>query len=88
MPLDESLLKFVRRQGQRLIAQCPACAEVGRDQDGRNHPVLSADDRFGCVAHPGDREHRQRILAIAGDRRRRHLDLDLPLHRLIRFTQT
>lgn len=49
-------------QGDRLVGQCPACAEDGGDSLG-NHLVVFPDGRFGCVKHQGDegREHRSRI---------------------------
>lgn len=67
----------LRKIGQKMVGQCPACAEVGGDKQ-RNHLVIQADGRFGCVIHPGisGKEHRQRIFQLIGDRNgkgRQHL---------------
>src|SRR5262249_47462958 len=47
------------------------CAEAGQDQT-RNHLIIQADGRFGCVVYPSDspdaREHRKRIFALCGNR--------------------
>ena len=59
----------LRKVGSKLIGQCPACAEVGGDKQ-RNHLVVQADGRFGCVIHPGSsgKAHRQRIFQLIGDK--------------------
>jgi hypothetical protein len=71
MSLEISKLDHVRKRGGKITAQCPACAEAGHDQT-RDHLVIQADGRFGCVVYPGDspdaREHRKRIFALCGDR--------------------
>jgi hypothetical protein len=71
MSLDVSKLKNVRVHGDKTTARCPACAEAGQDQT-RNHLVIQADGRFGCVVYPGDSAdasaHRKRIFALCGDR--------------------
>lgn len=87
MPLDPSLLRWVRHVGDRIVAQCPACADTGGDQHGKNHLVVWSDGRFACVAHPGDREHRRRIWELAGDRRARPPVLNLPLRTLLRLAR-
>jgi len=48
-------------------ARCPACAEKGQDKKGE-HLRIAADGKFGCCVFPGDREHRKRIYALAGER--------------------
>lgn len=76
----------LRKVGGKMVGQCPACAEVGGDKQ-RNHLVIQADGRFGCVIHPGTqgREHRRRIFQLIGDKSgsgRQHLPatpLDLSL---------
>jgi len=76
MSLDVSKLENVRKSGRKTTARCPACAEAGHDQT-RNHLIVGADGRFGCVVHPGDspgaREHRKRIFALCGTREIRPL---------------
>jgi len=59
----------LRKIGSKLIGQCPACAEEGGDKQ-RNHLVIQADGRFGCVIHPGasGKAHRQRIFQLIGDK--------------------
>lgn len=67
MSLDRSKLRNLRELGSGgCQAQCPACAEAGQDKKGE-HLRMSADGRFGCCVFPGDREHRRRIFALAGD---------------------
>jgi hypothetical protein len=71
MSLDISKLEHVRTRGEKTTARCPACADAGHDQT-RNHLIIQADGRFGCVVYPGDspdaREHRKRIFALCGNR--------------------
>src|SRR5262249_40188536 len=70
MSLDISKLKNVRTRGDKTIASCPACAELGQDRTCE-HLFVNADGRFGCVVCSGDgpeaREHRRRIFALCGD---------------------
>lgn len=64
--INISKLERVHRQPSgKVIARCPACAEVEGDRTG-NHLVVFPDGKFGCVAHAGDSEHRRRIFALAG----------------------
>lgn len=64
--LDISKLEKVRRQASgKVVARCPACAEEDSDRTG-NHLVIFPDGKYGCVAHPGDSEHRRRIFAFVG----------------------
>jgi len=71
MSLDISKLENVHTRGDKKTARCPACAEAGHDQT-RNHLVIQADGRFGCVVYPGGspdaRAHRRRIFALCGCR--------------------
>jgi len=71
MSLDISRLENARKHRGKITAQCPACAEIGHDQT-RNHLVVQADGRFGCVIYAGDsmdaRAHRKRIFALCGNR--------------------
>ena len=66
MSLDRPKLQMVRELGNGgWQAQCPACAESGQDRKGE-HLRLYPDGKFGCCVFPGDREHRKRIFALAG----------------------
>ena len=69
MSLDITKLEHVRACGEKITSRCPACAETGHDQT-RNHLIIHADGRFGCVIYPGDspdaRAHRKRIFALCG----------------------
>src|ERR1041384_347553 len=64
------LEKVVELAGGAKRARCPACAEGGNDKAGE-HLRIYPDGKFGCCVFPGDREHRKRIFALAGDRTER-----------------
>ena len=67
MSLDRTKLQKVRDLANGgLQAQCPACAEVGQDRKGE-HLRISPEGKFGCCVFPGDRKHRSRIFALAGE---------------------
>ena len=67
MSLDRAKLQKVRDLGNGgWQAQCPACSEAGQDSTGE-HLRISPEGKFGCCVFPGDREHRRRIFALAGD---------------------
>jgi len=68
MSLDLSKLESVRERGGRTIAACPACREVGADKRGE-HLVIYDGGAFACVANAGEagREHRRRIMQLAGE---------------------
>lgn len=68
--LNHDKLISLRMRGGKLIAQCPACAEDGGDR-GQEHLFIAEDERFGCVANPGDHAHRRHIFALVGDREER-----------------
>lgn len=63
----------LRKQGGKMVGQCPACAEQGGDKQ-RNHLIIQPDGRFGCVVHPGaqGKEHRKRIFQLIGDKNANH----------------
>lgn len=69
MSIDLSQLQNVRRNGNKTIAQCPACAEMGQDKKG-NHLVISGDGKFACVMFQGasGHEHRKRMFRLVGIR--------------------
>src|SRR5436190_5954567 len=67
MSLNKEKLQKVRDlPNGGLQAQCPACAETGQDRKGE-HLRISPEGKFGCCVFPGDRKHRSRIFALAGD---------------------
>lgn len=68
--LDLSLLERARKAGPKLVARCPACAELGGDRKG-HHLVIWPSGKFACAACPGDSMHRQRVFALAGIARAR-----------------
>jgi hypothetical protein len=71
MSLEIERLNMARDIGGGLVqAQCPACAEKGRDKKGE-HLRVYPDGRFGCCVYPKDGEHRKRIFALVGDRKPR-----------------
>jgi hypothetical protein len=59
-------------------ARCPACAEGGGDRKGE-HLRIYPDGRFGCCVFAGDREHRKRIFALAGQRSRRGITVKVAI---------
>ena len=67
MSIDLSLLQNVRTSGNKTIARCPACAEMGQDNKG-NHLIISEDGKFACVMFQGasGHEHRKRIFRLVG----------------------
>jgi hypothetical protein len=68
MSLDRTKLEKVRDlAGGGIQARCPACAEAGQDRKGQ-HLRISPEGKFGCCVFPGDRKHRSRIFALAGER--------------------
>jgi hypothetical protein len=92
MSLDISKLENVRKRGGKVIARCPACAEVRHDQKG-DHLAIHGRGLFGCVVYPGDsadaKEHRKRIFPLCGDREIKPLIVrSLSLGRLGRVNQS
>lgn len=62
--IDESKLVKPRKAGSKVIAQCPACAEAGRDK-ACDHFALFESGAFHCIADDSA-EHRERIFALIG----------------------
>ncbi|MFH1309066.1 MAG: hypothetical protein ABIH85_00110 [Candidatus Omnitrophota bacterium] len=67
MSIDISKLENVRNAGNKTVARCPACAELGQDKKG-NHLVINSDGKFACVMFQGvsGHEHRKRIFRLVG----------------------
>jgi hypothetical protein len=72
--IDVSKLQRIRFSNTKIIARCPACAELGRDRKGNNLAIFP-NGAFHCQAFPGDREHNLRIVSISGAQQR-HLHSD------------
>jgi hypothetical protein len=67
MAINEQLLQRVKRHGDRITAQCPACAAAGMDKNGQ-HLRINGKGQFACVVHPGKagRWHRKLIFQMVG----------------------
>ena len=65
MSLDISKLVNVNQQGDKIIAQCPACAAEGHDK-GKNHLVVFSSGAYACAKYPDDKAHRKAIFKLAG----------------------
>ncbi|MDB6006486.1 MAG: hypothetical protein JWR15_3473, partial [Prosthecobacter sp.] len=65
MKLDLDRLEKVRERGSKIIARCPACAEMKRDTAGDNLAIFD-DGGFACIAYQQDRAHAHRIVQLAG----------------------
>lgn len=70
MSLDLNLLEDVRKDGEKLVARCPACAERGHDKKG-DHLCIFPNGAFHCIAFSEDPGHNQRIFELVGLRRGR-----------------
>ena len=68
MSLNILKLENCHKKGGKIVARCPACAEIGQDKQG-NHLILYDDGRFGCVKYQGTEgiEHRKRIFQLVGE---------------------
>lgn len=73
MKLTLDRLEKVRTRGAKIIARCPACAEIDHDRAGDNL-VIFADGGFACAAYQQDRGHARRILQLAGNNELSHAD--------------
>ena len=69
MSLDLDRIENPRLRGGKLVARCPACAELGADRSG-DHLFVADEGRgkFGCIAFAGaaGEEHRKRIWDLVG----------------------
>lgn len=63
----ENKSSLIRDGSNVTIARCPACAEDGGDRKGE-HLIVFESGRFGCAVFPGDKEHRQQIWRLAGQK--------------------
>jgi len=67
MSLDTTKLENVKTKpgGGKITARCPACKASGGDVKGE-HLFVNTDGKYGCVAHPRDKEHNKAIFAAVG----------------------
>jgi hypothetical protein len=64
--IDRQKLCNVKFVSDGWQAQCPACFHLeGRDKAG-NHLKVWKNNAFNCVVYPGDKEHNNAILQLAG----------------------
>jgi hypothetical protein len=68
MSLNILKLENCHKKASKVVARCPACAEIGQDRQG-NHLILYDNGRFGCVKYQGTEriEHRKRIFQLVGE---------------------
>lgn len=64
--IDITRLLKVRRMGNKIVAQCPACHATGGDRRGEHFFLNTTDGKFGCAALPADAGHRREIFALVG----------------------
>ena len=73
--LDVARLEKPRPHGGKVIARCPACAEMGADKSCE-HLFIAEEGNgpFGCIAHAGiaGTTHRKRIFDLVGFRNGSH----------------
>lgn len=75
-------LVSVKRRGNKVIAQCPACAAHGGDKSAEHLVIYdNGQGRWGCVAHMGDKEHRRQIAALVGRSQQIRPSLSRPIDR-------
>ncbi len=68
MGIDLLKLENSHKRGNKIIARCPACAEIGQDKKG-NHLFINEGGRFGCIVYQGSdgHDHRKRIFQLVGE---------------------
>lgn len=65
MPLDLTRLVSPKKVGDKVVAQCPACAALGNDLNAHNHLVVFKSGRFGCIIDKSD-VHSKAIWKMVG----------------------
>lgn len=65
MKLNLERLEKPKERYGKIIARCPACAEIGKDSASDNLAIF-ANGNFACAVYQGDAEHSKRILQLAG----------------------
>ena len=66
MAFDLSKLVNVKPLSNGWQAQCPICAQNGRDLHGKNHLRLYRSGAYNCAVYSGDRQHNSLIKAFLG----------------------
>ena len=68
-PTCSKLNNVMERGDGSVVAQCPACAALGRDSKGC-HLVVYSTGAYGCIAYSGNSEearaHRREVARLAG----------------------
>lgn len=65
MSLADGKLACVRQRNGRIIARCPACAEIGEDNHADNLRIWPSG-AYKCIKYPKGSLHNKRILKLAG----------------------
>ena len=66
MSLDSSRLEKVRQRSGKLLARCPACAEMGEDRKCDNLMIWETG-AYKCIKADVGTPHHKRIWKLAGD---------------------
>lgn len=80
MKLILERLEKPKERGGRIIARCPACAEIGKDTAADNLAIFE-NGNFACAVYQGDAEHSKRILQLAGDKSQIKREFITPVYR-------
>lgn len=73
-------LEKPKERGGKIIARCPACAEIGKDTACDNLAIFE-NGNFACAVYQGDAEHSKRILQLAGDKSQTKREFTAPVYR-------
>lgn len=73
-------LEKPKERGSRIIARCPACAEIGKDTAADNLTIFE-NGVFACAVYQGDAGHSKRILQLAGDKSQAKREFTAPIYR-------
>lgn len=84
MKLSIDRLEKPRERGGKIIARCPACAEIGKDTACDNLAIMrpgEEGEHFACAAYLSDKEHARRIIELAGDKSQMKPNYIAPIYR-------
>lgn len=65
MNINQEKLINPKRVNGCIVSQCPACASIGRDLNGKNHLSIKSNGVFNCAVD-NSTEHRKLILKLIG----------------------
>ncbi len=65
MSIDLTKVIGCKKQGDKIVGQCPACALGGNDIHSKNHLVIFPNGKFGCVIDKSS-EHSKTIWKLVG----------------------